>query len=505
MPMSEPKQTERVHGLHGARRPARAARFRAAPWAIAAVIVMTAGWMAFRNSPAASPPGTTAGSTAVQGLAGCASGRSIHVAPDGVAGNDGTPERPLPLAAALLRSGPARPCDTIWLTGGTYRGAFVSELEGREGAPIIVRQAPGERAAIDGAGSNEAALQARGAWTWFMDFEVTNTDPLRVSVEAGAWPGDLRRGTGVHAAGSHLKFINLVVHDVTRGFEIGSSSLDTEVYGTLIYYNGWEGPNGTANGHGIDTHNRVGVRRLADNIVFSQFSHGIIAYASAEDPTDNIVLEGNVIFNNGVLSARHAGGRELLIGGGAVAHKPTLRGNVTFGDAPLLLGLGSGCEGGVIEDNYFANGSVDVANCQATIRNNVFARPAPAVAQSHPENKYIGDKPVGVEVKVRPNQYVPGRANIVILNWDALDEVEVDLRGLGLQPGAAYDLRDAQNFFGDPVVRGMRGAASVKVPMTMTDTATPVGTHDRGPAHTAPQFAALVLVPVQQRLSPSTR
>ncbi|MCC7124233.1 MAG: hypothetical protein IT178_05255 [Acidobacteria bacterium] len=474
----------------------------AAAWLIGAAVLAAAGWVALRGGGSATAPAAAA-VEAVRSPTGCTTGRTVYASSNGTAEAAGTAAQPLDLATALSSHGPARGCDTILLRGGTYRGAFTSTVQGSDGAPVLIRQAPGERVTLDGDGSNEAVLQVRGNWVWVMDIEVTNSHPSRESAQSGGWPSDLRRGTGVFAGGSHLKFINLVVHDVTRGFEIGSSSIDTEVYGSIVYYNGWTGPNGASNGHGIDTHNRAGTRRIADNILFAQYSHGIIAYSSDQDPTNNLVLEGNVLFNNGALSADRSG-RDILIGGGSVAQQPVLRDNVTYGAAPVLLGFGAGCTGGIIEGNYFANASIDLAKCEATVTRNVIARPAPALATAQPANTFLTEGPTGVEVRVRPNQYEPGRANIVVLNWDKREAVDVDLTNIGLTTSTPFEIRDAQDFFGAPLVTGQRGPGTVSVPMTMKMTSVPVG-YKGTLAHTTPEFSTLVVVPLAAGTPSSTR
>src|SRR4051794_17558684 len=73
----------------------------------------------------------------------------FHVAPDGRSDGDGSRARPWDLATALAQPPAVRPGDTVWLRGGTYRGTFTSRLTGAPGAPVTVRQAPGERATVD--------------------------------------------------------------------------------------------------------------------------------------------------------------------------------------------------------------------------------------------------------------------------------------------------------------------------------------------------------------------
>ena len=93
----------------------------------------------------------------------------FFAAPNGSPEADGTRERPWDLASALQQNA-IRPGDTLWLRGGTYRGDFTSRLKGAEGAPITVRQYPGERAIIDlvapdreATSSSKASGRASGA------------------------------------------------------------------------------------------------------------------------------------------------------------------------------------------------------------------------------------------------------------------------------------------------------------------------------------------------------
>ncbi|HXH24748.1 MAG TPA: hypothetical protein VNI78_05825, partial [Vicinamibacterales bacterium] len=399
---------------------------------------------------------------------------------------------------------PARPCDTVWLRGGQYRGPFVSELRGQETAPIVVRQAPNERATLDGAFSTEPVLTARGEHTWFWGFEVTSSDPDRVSAETGPWPSDLKRG-GIAVRGSDLKFINLVVHDLLRGFSIDASALDIEVYGSLVYYNGWRTTDGGTNGHGIDTHNRVGARQFTDNIIFNQFSHGILAYGSAENPIDHIGLEGNILFNNGVLG-RNGPERDVLIGGGSIAQSPVLRANMTYGGAQTSVGHGAGCRSARIEDNLLVAPFL-LGPCDAVVKGNTVQGTGGPMAAAHRDNVYRAQPPSGVLVIVRPNRYEPGRAHVAVYNWDRRPVVDLDLSKAGLAAGLAYEVRDAQNFFGPRLIKGTFSPDSpaVTVPLTQLTVAPPVGDDLRTPAHTAPEFATLVVLPVAARAAGESR
>ena len=228
--------------------------------------------------------------------------REFWAAPAGRADNDGSRERPLDLPTALSAEGPVHAGDTVWLVGGSYPGPLTSTLTGTASAPIVVRQVPGQRVIIDGASSGRDTLSVLGAHTWFWGLEITSTDPKRRTAETGSWPSDLHRGYGSVTRAPGIRYINMIVHDNANGLGLWSEAVGADAYGNIIYNNGWQGPD-RAHGHGIYTQNQIGERRISDNIIFNQFSHGIHAYGSSSAPLDNITLEGNIVFNNGALAA----------------------------------------------------------------------------------------------------------------------------------------------------------------------------------------------------------
>lgn len=435
----------------------------------------------------------------VDGAAPAASpGLEYFVAPDGSRANDGSAQRPLDLATALSSASPARPGDTIWLRAGTYRGAYRSALVGTATAPIIVRQYPGERATIDSGSTGADALTVGGAYTWFWGFEITSSDAKRISAERGSWPYDLRRGYGgvTHAPG--IKFINLVVHDNANGLGLWLGAHGSEAYGNLIYHNGWQGPD-RAHGHGIYTQNQTPTRRIAENIIFNQFSHGIHAYGSDTAWLDNITVEGNIAFMNGStsLGGIYESGREILLGGWRVAANAVVDSNFTY-KGQSNIGYGAGCSNGRVANNYFA-GALILVKCDAlTSSNYVYDENWPrygAWPTQFPGNTFYSKRPKGTVIRVRPNAYEPGRSHVVIYNWDERSDVDVSLKGTGLAIGAAYEIRDAQNFFDGVVASGIYDGGVVNLPLTGLTGVMPVGNVPRVPAHTAPELAVFIVVP----------
>src|SRR5512140_1859312 len=162
------------------------------------------------------------------------------------------------LQTALAQPAAVHPGDTIWLRGGKYTGNFTSYLTGTASQPIVVRQYPGERATLDGnvnpsqSGSTAPVLaHSSGGYTWYWGFEVTNSSPVRTDT----YPCTNCRGDGFWLAAPGLKVIDSVVHDTGQGISNWAPATNAEVYGNLVYYNGWWGSDGMGHGHGMYAQN----------------------------------------------------------------------------------------------------------------------------------------------------------------------------------------------------------------------------------------------------------
>ncbi|KPK85942.1 MAG: hypothetical protein AMJ81_02405 [Phycisphaerae bacterium SM23_33] len=452
--------------------------------------------------------------------------KEYFVAPNGRPDADGSRARPLNLATALSATSPARPGDTIWLLGGTYRGAFVSRLEGTQRDPIVVRRYAGERATIDcrAPGDRDAPFTVEGQWTTFWGLEVTCSNPRRLTKIAGSHPEDIRRG-GISCLGSHIRFINMAVHDCGGGFGFWSGGEGGEIYGCIIYNNGWQGPD-RGHGHAIYAQNKKGTKQLVDNVMFNQFGYGIHAYGSARAFLEGFHIEGNVSFNNGSL-ARQGRAPNILVGG----------------DCPAL-GYGAANEDAALEDNYFVGGVTVRGWGKLSATGNTFIASAGLIGlvpggPLSPEScrwdentyyaagaeganwrdfflvqsgkgssldfaawqgqtgldrssKHFTGRPKDVHVFIRPNQYELGRAHVIVYNWPAQDAIEVDLKDF-LKIGSAYELVNVQDYFGRPAVAGTYDAKPVRIPLRAVRPAAPVGLPRGGPAPAGPVFSVFVL------------
>jgi hypothetical protein len=447
--------------------------------------------------------------------------------------------RPWRLGTALSGAdGTVQPGDTVWLHGGAYRGAFTSTLSGTPDAPVVVRQYPGERAIIDGARDPRSTLAVWGPWSVFWGFELTNSDPIRTASSSAS---DTRPDV-VYNAAAHTKYINLVIHDGGVAFYTEPAATDVEVSGSIIYNNGWQGPE-RGHGHGLYLKSDAGPVVARGNVVFNQFGYGVHVYSNAgSGRLNNIRLEHNVVFNNGTLSSDLAE-PNILIGGEEPADGIALVGNHTYLSpgrdvSNVQLGWGSVPNGVVALDGNTLVGGSPVLDARvwssATVVRNALAGERVMVSLVDPlpanhtwvDNRYFRDPtlaaweyggvarpfgswrdvagvgasdhataapPVQPAVTVWADPYETGRAIVVVHNWGRHPFVYVDLSAV-LAPGDGYEIRNVENLFGEPLAAGIYDGMAMPLPMSGFGQPVPAG-FDTSPAPAAgPDLGVFVAV-----------
>jgi len=450
------------------------------------------------------------GAAVVLGLTLPALGADFYVAPNASAGGTGSFSNPWQLQTALNQPAAVHPGDTIWLRGGTYSGTFVSLLNGTAASPIIVRQYAGELATLDGGSSTTCVISTRGSYTWFWGFEIMSSDPVRQSSQSGSNPTDIHRGDAIQIWQTQtvpgLKFINLIIHDARQGFSFWEEATDAEINGCLIYYNGWNGAD-RGHGHGIYTQNNTGTKHIVDNVIFENFDHGIQGYGSSTAHLNNYDIHGNTFSTSGEM-ASPPGGRNLLIGGDSTAQNLSVANNFLYyqaaesPDSAFQLGYGSGCSGTTVSTNYVSNNTMFAGGCLPTSMtgNTFYGSTSGFSHSSYPNNTYTTTRPSALQVFVRPNAYEAGRANITVFNWPNQSSVSVDLTGV-LAPGSGFEVRNAADFLGAPVLTGTYNGGSISLPMNGLSVATPVGWP--APTATGPEFNVFVLLPASPGGTPT--
>ncbi|GIU78038.1 MAG: hypothetical protein KatS3mg005_1276 [Bryobacteraceae bacterium] len=460
-----------------------------------------------------------------------------YVAPDGTAGGDGSKERPWSLEAALKPHPMIQPMDTVWVRKGIYNGAFVGRLKGTPGKPVVLRAYPGERVVLDGRGfSPNSVLTIEGEWAWYWGLEVTNSNPNRVSSLPGSnHPED--RGAGINVTGPNTKVINCIVHDSGNGIGTWSGAFDSEIYGAILFNNGWRAPD-RRHGHSIYAQNEKGQKTIRDCIFFSPFSFNLSIYGSRRAFLNNFQLEGNIAFNG-----------RWLVGGEGPMKRIVMRDNFLYGNSAQLNYWNRPNEGLVLEGNYLPGVTSALYWDRMDVRNNTFVRPGqqgeritvsfwtpdgfqnsvfegntyyvldprvqvlrlarvdgPEVSDYTFERlqKELGfektgkvittpqGRPPEVAVFVRRNYYEPNRAHVVIYNWPKRDEVEVNISAMNPQPGDRWVLRNVQNYF-EEFISGVYDGKPLRVRMTGWTASPPIGEDEPLYPVTFPEFGVFVL------------
>ena len=440
----------------------------------------------------------------------------FYTSPLGVASGTGSSSSPWDLQTAINQPSSVQPGDTIWMRGGVYQignhpTKFISRLSGTSSAPITLRQYPGEHATIDG-----NLQQLSGGWAVYWGFEIMDSQtfgpgitPTRTTSQSGPFPttwwttynGKQTDFTvsGFDLQAPNCKLINLVIHDnLGGGIGMDTAAGNTEVYGTLSYYNGWQSTVDRGHGHGIYGQNVApAVKHVYETMSFDNFALGMQATGAGPNPVaDNFDVEGSAFFLNGALATSHQ--QNLLIGAfQGVAQHPVVISNFIYdiqgSGSDFFMGYDGGSINGVVQGNYFQTSAQFGNNTAMTMTGNTFLAGTIGINQaSYPNNSYLTTKPTVNVVSVRPNKYEPGRANIIIYNWQLLNSVAVDVSSV-LPVGTSYHVVNAQNFYGQPVASGTYTGGTISLPMTGLTVAAPVGTPT--PASSGPAFNAFILLP----------
>lgn len=468
------------------------------------------------------PPGTHAG---------------FYASPGGVSTAQGTGDDPWDLETALHGGkGLIHAGDTLWLRGGTYFAPFNSTLTGTASAPIIVRGYPGERPVIDGknlaVGSQIEILSVDGAYTIYRDFEITNSSTDRAN---GRHSGVYLRG------GTNIKLVNLIIHDTGMGIFCEQETSGSEIYGNIIYNEGWE-TSSRSNGHALYIkQDASGQKFVRNNVFFNSFGLGIHAYTDAGiGELRNLTFERNVVFNSGTLSTFASA--NVLIGGEEVADNIVFRDNQTYfspgvGSTNVRVGYLNVVNGSIeFQRNYLIGGTppfetgiwTSVTTASDTFlaagrivrvreadltgyawTGNRYYRDTTAMAWQHNGTDYtlggwrtatglgtgdqgLGATPSQTRVAVLPNVYEPGRATIIVYNWASLTSLNVDLSAV-LTNGDQYEIRNVQTWFGSPISTGSYSGGAVSVPLAGVTPTAPTGGSPVAPINTGNSFHVFVV------------
>ncbi|MCU0913791.1 MAG: right-handed parallel beta-helix repeat-containing protein [Planctomycetes bacterium] len=379
-------------------------------------------------------------------LTSSSQGADWCVGPQGAAANRGTPQSPWDIASALDGRKEVRPGDTIQFLEGTYqrrpKELFDVRLAGSTDRPIVVRPAPGARVRIDGG----LAVQSPSAHVWLRDLEIFVSEPVpEKPVSAGSHPQDLNRPQGgLHMhGGQNCKYINLVIHHCNQAISCWMGELDPEIYGCILYGNGWRGVD-RGHGHCIYTQNDEGTKTISNCIMTCRYdgSYTMHAYGSERASVNNYLLTENICYRTG----------PFLVGGGRPSHGIRVHRNFLYG-IDMRIGYttpyNEDCD---LRDNLIVDGRLEVVRYRKVVQ------------QGNLVVGKNGPRPAQPKCIVLPNKYDPDRAHIVIYNWAKAEAVEVPAPGF-VKDGDAVELLDPEDPFARPVLTATCRNSAIRIPV----------------------------------------
>jgi len=197
-------------------------------------------------------------------MAGTVVASEYYVSPKGAPDGDGSRQKPLDVFTALSSEGPARPGDTICLTGGRYDGKmeglkrvpFELTVSGTKEKPVLVRPVPGETAHLNG------AVSLKSSYAHFSGLEIGDLD-------WDPWMKKHRAATALNAVGGEgAKVINCNIFGGAMGTGCWSSAKELEIYGCLIHDFGYLEEAGRGHGHAFYAQNETGTKVFMHNVAY---------------------------------------------------------------------------------------------------------------------------------------------------------------------------------------------------------------------------------------------
>jgi hypothetical protein len=391
-------------------------------------------------------------------------------------------------------------------------------------------------------------------YVWLWGLEITATGIPRSTSNSGSFGIGSIVDVAIYGVG--VKIINCYIHDM-HGVGFWSTSTGAEINGTLIGNMGWNAPD-RGHGHNLYVQNdgSGSTKQIKDVFLYNSFDIGMQWYGTGAALIQNITADGVTIVNSGAPIGQGTG--QLVIAGGGASKRNLTYNNgwsfvsPVFSNAFSEIGwVFDGINQNVdIEGNFWGNTLLLEHWNQLTFRNNTVkggitlenydgtspaqstagwaldsntygagttftlgsshldANGSPVTSDNRPSFSQWAASLPGQElhsaanavlpqkVVIRPNTYEPGRANVIIYNPQSSPTVAVDLSQIGgLKTGDAWELRDALNFRGNPVLSGIYSSSNpiIQVPMTGLTAAQVAGWGGSVP-HTAPLFGEFVVL-----------
>ena len=207
-----------------------------------------------------------------------------------------------------------------------------------------------------------SVMTVNGDYVDYSNLVITDSNPVRLEPK-----GANIHGNGFSIYAPHARIFNNVIHDCGQGIGFWVDSVDSEVYGNIVFNNGYQDsltpPKSNSNwlnGHGIYTQNERGTKTIADNIIFNQFGFGLHVF-STNSVIHNYMIKGNVHFND-----------LFLVGGLTPLANIVLEENYLY-NGPLSVGYDNPNNSGIlIKNNFLPHGLQIIYSKNVSVSGNTF-------------------------------------------------------------------------------------------------------------------------------------
>jgi hypothetical protein len=352
-----------------------------------------------------------------------------YAAPSGKEASAGTREAPWDLASAIGgKHKDVAPGDAIYLMEGTYKADAAGQalrVSGAEGKPVVIRSEPGKRATVDGA---IAILEKNQSVhdVWLYDIEVMMSRAPTAANDGGVFL----------YGGKNVKLINLDIHGTGNAVGAWVDAIDTEIYGCLIWGNGFVSAGKGHTGHCVYTQNNEGMKTIS-NCIMSNKDAGnqftVHAWGSRKAFVKNFRIHDNIFFD----------GKFVVSWGWPPVNVETTRNY--FYNIEARYGYGqSECKDCSFTNNVLLNGSLNVEFKNATVKDNLVVK-----SDAPPKDE-------AAKAVVLPNKYDPKRAHMAIYNWKKAETVEAGFSPF-LKEGDSFRMMDPKDLYGKPLFEGKAG------------------------------------------------
>lgn len=411
---------------------------------------------------------------------------TLYASPSGL--GDGSSENNPASFELAIRSGHVIPGDTILLLDSIYKGVFQITIMGTQDQPIIIKPLNDYKALIDGGLIIGDLHGEKGSHIVIRDFQITNSDTWR-----GTWltvQGSIERAPSINVQAPYVSIINNFIHDGGVGVCGYSAARECLVYGNIIWNSGWADD---VHGGAQNIYMHSSTKTIRHNVFAGAFKRSVQLHGNHGALTESTVSENVAICKESFLvGSYNVPNHDIVIDGNHIlgwaeigyVYDPndnvTVSRNIIYSQSysgiRFLRWKNINFQGNKIIKP--SNLSVDIflpSDDSAEIatynidRNQYYQLPqgykTPFEIRKHKAISFSDWQKEGYDINgffkynfpeanetyVYPNEY-PGdkRMGIVVIwNWEALDNVAVSLKELGLVEGETYLWRNAQDPLGD--------------------------------------------------------